>query len=399
MCSAVCVISGSLNIGLLRSSVDAVVARHESLRTTILENDGRPLQRVRDPCIGETALQESTCLARDGSDLDDAARSFASSFTQQCVDPITGPLFKASVASISKNEHILVLAADHLISDGSSLSLIYDEVWTYYFSVIEGRQPSLPDLPIQYGDYAVWQQQTYEAWLCRHGAYWRQRLAGAPHIQLPVEGAAAGADMSDYVQTHYELGEEISEGLRGVAKRAKLPLPLVVLAVYILTASRWREQDDLVLTFVSNARYRPQVRGMVGYLASQVYLRVQLRESATFLDLVRQVAREFYGALSHEAFDRVIDILPEWRSPGTQLHFNWLPAFPMQRDVRSTRTLSVRSVPFLTTWPADFLPWFGEYDGGVHLIVCHLPRRISVAAVEDLVELLRRVARESISCF
>jgi hypothetical protein len=237
----------------------------------------------------------------------------------------------------------------------------------------------------------------HDAWAAEHQPYWQQRLSGAVPVTLCSQQAPANTQISDYEQTHDRLGAELCAGLQEVSRRERAPLPLVVLTVYIAVIARWCSRDDLVLTFVSNARYRPQLHNMIGYLASQLFMRVGIGTSETFLGLLRQVSREFYLALSHESFDRVYDILPEWRNPGTQLHFNWLPACQVHASVIATNEgLTVRSVPFLTTWPASFLPWFFERDGDLHIVVCHLPQVFPRTTVGMIFENMRTFARELI---
>jgi hypothetical protein len=344
MCAASVRLLGPLDICLLRRSIEAIVQRHEALRTTIVLVDGVPTQHVNTAYDDHVSVVDLTEAPSRNIEAD--SKRLAQEFIDEEIDLSAGPLFAAKLLRQSDRDHVLVLALDHIVSDAVSYLILGREIWTLYNQGAQGQPFSLPLLPVQFADYAVWQQQTNDSWLKKHEAYWRERLAGAPSIQIPLDNNAAEVEYPTGATLHFPFGNTLSAKLRDLARRERTLLPLVVLTAYAVVMSRWLRQTDLVLVFGSHGRYRrPELENMIGFLAYGLHFRLEVTRHSSFLDLLRRATLEFYAASNHEDFGRVPDLIPECT---TELIFNWLPANWVRRSVHQEGRAheQVRTQPF-----------------------------------------------------
>lgn len=345
MCAASVRVSGLLNTSLLRRSIEAVVQRHESLRTRIVAVDGIPRQHIDTG--GGCELEVIDLAKVSPTNVEREARRLAQEFIDENIDLSGGPLFAVKLLKLSKLDHVLILALDHIVSDGVSYGILTRDIWASCKQATQGRPFSLAPLPIQFGDYAVWQQRTYDTWLKKHETYWRARLAGAPRPQLPLDDGLAEVDHPTVAVRHFAFGKMLSTGLRDMARSEQTLLPLVVLAVYVAVLSRWCNQRDLVLTFVSHGRHgRPELENMIGFLVNLLLFRIEVTKDDSFLDLLKRVSQEFHSACQHQDFNRVPDFVPECPVP-FELSFDWAPANWTGRSIQQEEAVSQFTVqPF-----------------------------------------------------
>lgn len=312
-------ILGPLDSGALQASIEAVVRRHESLRTRIVESDGHPRQHIDDTCDEHFAEVDLTRVHT--LHVEEEAKRLGREFIEQKVDLSIGPLFDSRLLRLSRREHVLVLGFDHILSDATSYGILSREIWSFYNQAVTGTPPSLPPLPVQFGDFAIWQQRTHRAWLDQHEAYWAERLVGAPRIQFPHDDPHS-AEFPSIETKNIPLGKALSAGLRDVARRESTLLPLVVLTLYATAILRWTNQRDFVVGFISHGRHgRPELKSMIGLLAYPLLLRIQVNEQDSLIDLMRRIDREFRCAFRHQDYGRVPDLIPEC---SVGLFFNWI---------------------------------------------------------------------------
>lgn len=309
-------IAGPLDAQLLRSSIDAVVARHETLRTRIVSADGVMRQAI--DTSSKCSFKIVDLIGESSEYVERKATEYAQEFIERRVDPAVGPLFEALLLKLFAYEHVLILALDHLVSDGVSYMVLKKEIWALYGQFAHGQPASLPELPVQFSDYAVWQEQTLTARRSKHEAYWREHLTGVRGIQHLREAAQPAV-----VDLQFPFAEVASDQLRDVARRERTLPVLVLLTAYIAAISNWCNQNDVVVAVVSHGRLgRPELRSMIGLLVTHLYLRVEIRNEDTFRDLLGRIKIELNAAYSHQDFDPVPDILPEHF---VALTLNWVP--------------------------------------------------------------------------
>lgn len=393
MCASAVRVSGPLNTGALRQSLLAAVHRHESLRTRIVMVEGIPRQQIDTIDGYELPVFDLSDLP--GVEAETEAKRLAQEFIDKGIDLSVGPLFEAILMKLSDCEHVLILALDHVVADAKSCEILNRDIWTFYAESAQGLACSLPGLPVQFADYVVWQHRTYDAWRRTHESYWRERLGGAPFVKIPVDGNALNTKLSAGATMHFPFGKRLSADLRELARREQILLPLAVLAIHVSVMSRWCRQDDLVLGFASHGRYRrPELENMIGYLASLLMLRIEIKDHS-FLDLLKQIKLEFSAACEHQDHGRLLRLFP---GSFPELTFNWLPSHRTLRSSEEQRLaqspLRIRSFPVRFAWLLKFTPLFYESAAGIGVVVHYRSDMCAPGTVEMFGKNLRLLAKE-----
>jgi len=389
---------GTLDVNLLRTCIRTVVRRHEALRTRIIALDGSPLQYIDED--GDVQLCVVEAEGGTGEALDRKIQLLATELMKQKVDLSVGPLFAARLLRFSAREHVLICALAPVISDATSVDILFQEIWTLYDQGARGLPFSLPPVLLQFGDYAVWEQKSYAAWRATHEAYWKSRLTGAPALRLPGGSAWKGSEGIDSEVACFSFGTLLGDRLQEVAKRERVLLPLVLCTIYVAVTFRWCAQDESVLWFVSNGRYSPELRGTIGFLVNVLNLRISMQPDDTFLSLLRRLKQEFYLALKHHDCNRVFDIVPELLSEPTDLIFNWLPSCgdgwsPLLNKGQATEAgLRVEQRTFHRTLSAGFRLAFLSVDAEICVSVAYLSEQFPLQVVERFVQNLRLFAEK-----
>lgn len=315
-------ISGPLNISLLRQSIEAVLCRHELLRSRFVEIDGVPAHHIDAACA--CPLNVVDLSGPSHLNAEEEVRGICADFFQEKIDLSIGPLFAVKLFKLPKHEHVLVISFDHMISDGESVEIVCREIWVSYRQAIQGAPFSLATLPVQFADYAVWQERTSAAWLKLHSGYWRRRLQSVQPTKLPRDDAVAAVEQPGGAILTIPFGPELSSELHEAARRARILPALVILTIYAAVMSRWCGLRDLVIKLPSNGRYRPELVDMVGWVSGPLHLRVEITEQDSWLDLLKKVDLEFNSAYEHYDFNRVPELVPDCI---TDLNLNCMPRF------------------------------------------------------------------------
>jgi hypothetical protein len=253
-----------------------------------------------------------------------------------------------------------------------------------YTQAVKGVATSLPPLPVQFGDYIIWQYRTAAAWLREHGDYWKSRLSDAPRIKLPINEGLMKPQAPTGAMLQIPFGETRSVGLRELARREHTLLPIVVLTAYAAVISRWYGQRDVLLGFASHGRYRSELRDMIGLLVTSLYLRIQVAAEDSFVDLLKRVDREFHTAHDHQGIDWIPGFITE---PITDLGFNWSPIDWANGTVGCAREIDdqTRLLPFSlkrAPWPTSFQPIFSDSDRGIVMTVVYQPDLFALDTIE-----------------
>lgn len=394
-CATAVRVLGALDTCLLQKSITLVAQRHDSMRTRFIDTDGTPLQHVDAPHEFSLDLVDLSHVRHEN--VEDEIRRLARELSDEEIDLSEGPLFGTALFKLSDAHHVMVSVFDHMITDGMSKRIVSNEVWTVYNHLAQGLPLSLPCVPLQFGDYAVWQQRTYCTWQKRHEEYWKVRLAGAPRIEVSSNGCLAEMRClpvsSDMWQ--FAFGRILSAGLRNIARRELTLLPLVVLTVYVAAMSLWCNRRDLVLLFVSNGRSRPELANVTGFVAHHLHLRVEIAPEDNFLDLLRRVTLELNFAEKHRDFDRVPSLVPECY---TELYFNWIPVGSEQTTTELHRQASdrIRIQPFAfrPILQCKFLPLFSDTSDGIVATVMYRPDLFDQGSIAHFGGSLRLFAEE-----
>ncbi|WP_438485388.1 non-ribosomal peptide synthase/polyketide synthase [Streptomyces sp. S186] len=323
-------LSGPLDLGALRGALDALVARHESLRTTFDTVDGQGVQIVRPAVAVPLPVREAGPVSSDSPDspAEDAETLIRSLFAEP-FDLRTGPLLRPTLIRVGEDEHVLVLSMHHIVTDGWSLGVVQRELGELY----AGRAPA--ELPVQYADYAVWQRETLTAQALEDGLeYWRAQLADAPVLELPTdrprpaERTTRGASYRTVVPA--ELVARFTEVCQ--AQGATLFMGLTAAAQLLL--SRYSGQQDVVLGTVTSGRDRAELEDLVGFFVNTLALRTRIDERENVHGLLAAVRGTVLDAFAHAEvpFDRVVDAVVTERDPSRSPLVQAVISFDSQAD-------------------------------------------------------------------
>ena len=396
MCAAALRITGPMNIDLLRTCLEELVRRHESLRTRIAAVDGVPRQYVSAQSI--CPLQICNLREREPAEGQREAMRMVQDFIDAKIDVAVDPLFEGRLLQLPGTEHVLILMLHHIIGDWLSCEILTRELWVLYGQAVRGLLLSLPELPIQFPDYAVWQQRTYASWLADHGAYWRELLNDAPHLRLSREGRLREVASPVGASRHFSLGEALSARLRELARQERTLLPLLVLAIHARVIAHWCDQSDLVVKFISNGRsHRRELLDVVGFLACILHLRIRSAREGDFLRLLSQVKESFVAAHRHHDFGHVPFLVPECVS---DVYFNWMPAPRAQPHCGpgvADHGLEIRMLPVSVAQPKKFIPFFYDCSTGIGVSVNYRPDIHSAGTIEQFGNTFLTFAQEMAS--
>jgi len=297
---------------------------------------------------------------------------------------------------LSDYEHLLILALDHLITDGLSHGILIEELWTLYGQAKRGQPFSLPTPTLQFGDFTVWLQRTHGAWLQKHEEYWTERLRDAPSNEIPGCNNSAVAAQPVGIRREISLGHVLSSRLREIARERHTLLPLVVLTIYLAVMSQWCNQRDLVVVFVTHGRCRRELRDVVGFLAHELFLRIEIGREDTFLDLLAKCTLELCTAYEHLNFGRIWELVPKHN---TDILFDWIVARGVPliteyqvHDGEDKLTVVPSSQPI--AMPAKFLPLFYDEGPVISIVLNYLPELLTPGAVDWFENELRLFADE-----
>ncbi|HEU0299248.1 MAG TPA: amino acid adenylation domain-containing protein, partial [Longimicrobium sp.] len=306
---------GPLRPEALRRALEALVHRHEALRTVFPARDGRPVQVVIPPAPFDLPLSDLSILPRDLA-LAEAERMVAE-HARQPFDLAAGPLFRVALLRVADEEWRLLVNLHHVIADGWSLDIVFRELAELYAAGAEGRAPELPPAGVQYPDFAAWQRRWLEGeQLERQLRWWRERLAGAPVLELPADRPRPATAHFTGRSVDFRLEAETVRGIEALA-RAEGATPFqVVLGAFQVLLARWSGQEDVVVGSPIAGRGRPETEGMVGLFVNTLALRTELSGDPAFREVVRRVREAALGAFAHQdvPFERLVEELKVERS-------------------------------------------------------------------------------------
>ncbi|MEO5730391.1 MAG: amino acid adenylation domain-containing protein, partial [Byssovorax sp.] len=309
---------GALDEAALAHVFGEVVRRHEVLRTTFAEHEGRPVQVIHPPGAAWALPRVDLSLLPEAS-REAAARQRAVAEAGLPFDLTTGPLLRTTLLRLAVDEHVLLVTMHHIVSDGWSIGVLVHEVAALYRAYHDGRPSPLPELAIQYADFAAWQRRwlTDEV-LDTQLAYWKERLAGGPMLELPTDRPRPLVLTHRGAHHPVILSAELRAALERLGRERGATLFMVLMAAFQVLLARWSGQDDIsVGTPVAN-RNRSEVEPLIGFFVNTLVMRADLSESPTFTGLLERVKEAALGAYAHQdlPFERLVEALRAVRDLG-----------------------------------------------------------------------------------
>ncbi|MFL6335978.1 MAG: amino acid adenylation domain-containing protein [Pyrinomonadaceae bacterium] len=304
-------LSGVLRAPALEAALTEVIRRHEALRTTFASRDGRPVQIVGEPMSVLLKVTDLSTLAE--AERRERTVQLVKEEAGTPFDLTRGPLLRAQLLRLEAEEHVLLLTMHHIASDGWSLGVLVREVAIVYEAELKGEPARLPELPVQYVDYAVWQREYLQGErLERQLTYWREQLAGAPAaLELPNDRPRPAAQ-SHRGSTHsFNLTPELSKRLEELSRGEGVTLFMTLLAAYQTLLWRYSGQRDILVGSPVAGRARGEFEGLIGFFVNTLALRTHLSPSMTFMELLGRVRETCLGAYAHQdlPFERLVEEL------------------------------------------------------------------------------------------
>jgi amino acid adenylation domain-containing protein/FkbH-like protein len=319
--------SGNLNMNALERSLSEIVRRHEILRTSFRTENNQPNQVIAPYTELQIELTDLTEIPE--SEQRAAVQRMAIEGAKAIFNLRTGPLFRASVLRLNLTEHVLLLNMHHIISDGWSLWQLVRELGVLYGAFAEGKPSPLPDLPIQYSDYGVWQRQWMrDDLLEQHLAYWTKQLEGAPGVlELPADRIRPAVQTYRGTTEKVILPLELLTRLREISAAGGSTMFMTLLAAYKTLLFRYTRQEDIVVGTPIANRTRSEIEELIGFFVNTLVMRTSLSGSPTFRELLQRVRDVALGAYAHQSlpFEKLVEVLqPErdlTRTPVFQIWF------------------------------------------------------------------------------
>ncbi|SFB04749.1 non-ribosomal peptide synthase domain TIGR01720/amino acid adenylation domain-containing protein [Amycolatopsis marina] len=358
-------LTGPLDTEALRSALDALVARHEILRTTFGSVDGVGVQFVH--ASGEPAWAVVDLSAAE--DLETSLTGLVQAEMQRPFDLRVGPLVRAMLIRAAEQDHVLVLTLHHIVTDRWSMNVLTRELITLYQDTAENAAADLPELPVHYVDYAVWQrdQWTDDA-LAGDLTYWREQLAGVDPLELPTDRPRPAVRTWHGGAESFALPAEDLDRLKELCGDAGVTLFMTLAAATQVLLARWSGSNDIALGTVTSGRDRSELEDLVGFFVNTVVLRSRIDELQSFTEFVGSVKETVLQAFAHQnvPFDAVVDELAPERDAGRTplvqammvLHNAWMQDTALPSGLRLTEY----ALPRLTTM-FDITVEYAERDG------------------------------------
>lgn len=309
---------GPLNVPVLRRAFSEIVRRHEAWRTTFPVVDGEPAQRVLPPFLVE--LPEIDLRSLSSAGREEEAVRLATTDARLPFDLARGPLFRVKLVLLNEEEQRLYITLHHLIFDGfSGYRVFLPELVALYDAFSHGHPSPLPELPFQFGDYALWQRERREgSALEPHLQYWRKQLNGPlPSLHLPLSGPPPAIQTFAGAMHSVSLPLALSESLRELCRREGVTLFMALLAAFKVLLCRYSGQEEILVGSNTAGRRQAGSEKLLGYFLNTVPLRTDLSGDPSFRELMERVRAVTLDALSHEQvpLDRLVAELQPERDP------------------------------------------------------------------------------------
>jgi tyrocidine synthetase-3 len=399
-------LKGKLDTGIIKRTFDEIIRRHEILRTVFLTVDGRPVQHVMEFHPIEIPIIDLT--HQDDSSQTQEVNEWLSREGQKMFDFETGPLIRVNLLKLKTEEHLLVTTEHHLVHDGWTQGILLKEFIAIFTAYSQGKPSPLPELPIQYKDYAYWQRGYMQGEVLQnHLAYWRKKLEGlAPILNLPLDKPRPPVISGSGAEKRVFLAKELSGQLEMFSRENGATLFMTMLAVFKVLLYRYTGSEDLCVgTGVANRRYK-EIEGMLGMVIDTLALRTIIPGELTFTQCLQRVKATCLDAYEHEdtPFEKVVEAVQPERSlsytPVFQVEFSFmdtpsevlcLPGLEVRVEPSHNRS-SKFDIGIIVEPPKDHR--MEETDGKIEMVWEYNTDILSHASIDRMVNHYNRLVEE-----
>jgi amino acid adenylation domain-containing protein len=380
---------GELDVAALEQSFNEIVRRHEVLRTSFTYGEGLPSQIIAPRVQLKLNVFDLSGLPEDVRERE--ARRIVGEEGSRPFDLAQTPLLRVGLLRLAEREHIAFLSMHHIISDGWSIGVLVNEVAELYDAFRAGRASTLPDLPVQYADFAAWQRGWLQGEVLETQlAYWKERLRGATQLKLPTDRERPAVFNSRGASLAVEIPLELLARLKELSRREGATLYMTLLAAFQTLLQRYSSQDDIVVGADMANRTRLETEGLIGFFVNMLVLRTDLSGDPSFSELLARVREVTLGAYEHQdvPFAMLVDELRVERELSRNPLFQVV--FVLQNaPLKELELPSVTLAPFefeVKTTPFDLVFSLSETAAGLKGSLTY-----STELFEE--ETIRRIAR------
>jgi amino acid adenylation domain-containing protein len=395
-------VHGDLNHGIVKRVLQEILRRHEVMRSTIVLVDGEPVQRITPAQPHELPVIDLRLLPE--TDRETEANRLAVEEGRKPFDLDRGPLWRFTVLRLAECDRILLVTAHHIAMDGSSATIFWKEFGLLYQAFITGRPSPLPELAIQYADYAAWQTKRNESEAAiQQLNYWTRQLAGTPPLlELPADRPRPPIQTFRGARHFFSLPQPLITELKALGRREQATFFMVLLAALQVLIARYTQKDDISIGTPIANRSHPEIEGLIGFFVNTLVLRGDLSGDPSFRELLRRIRRTTLEAFENQdlPFEKFVGTV---RAERSQAHSPLFQVLLIHQNTPSPTFI----VPGLSVKPFRFDSGVSKFDltlavrEEVHGLSCMLEynsdlfnaNRIERLA-EHLLVLLRAIADE-----
>jgi amino acid adenylation domain-containing protein len=291
---------GPLDVSAMHRAANELLRRHEVLRTTFKVIEGQPMQYIAptlEVSLVPVDLEPLPEAEREQEALRRVVEDVSAPF-----DLEQGPLVRAGLLRLSALDHVFYLNMHHSITDRWSAAVIEQDIGALYYSFLQGQPSPLPELPIQFVDYAVWQRERMRGEIYQSQlAYWKKQLEGAPFVlELPADNPRPAIQTFRGARVYFHLPQTLLEALRELSREEGATMYMTLMAAYKLLLYRYTGQEDMLVGCSIANRDRPETQNMVGFLLNLLVLRTDMSGNPTFRELLARERETALGAYAHQ---------------------------------------------------------------------------------------------------
>jgi amino acid adenylation domain-containing protein len=312
-------IQGKLDIEVLRQALEEIARRHETLRTRFVVVRGDLQQVIEDQVNVRLPVLDLSAIAGE-REREAEAMQVAQKESQWAFDLQQAPLFRGKLLRLSPLDHVLLFTMHHIISDAWSIGILIEEVSILYEAFGAGRPSPLPELPIQYADYSVWQRDCLEKGLLEPQlAYWKKQLAETSMLALPADRPRSAEQSQNGATRDFVIAAAIAQKLKKLAENSGATLFMVMLAAFQTLLHRYSGQTEIAVGTPVAGRRNSSTEKLIGFFINTLVLRVDLSEAPNFLELLQRTKEVTLEAYAHQdvPFEKLVEVLAPERNLGS----------------------------------------------------------------------------------
>ena len=292
-------VKGKFNAALIQTTLDEIVARHDALRTVFTNTDGIWRQAIRSTAPATFRQVDLGSVKAD--DREPRALELIQEEADKPMDLYEGPLFSALLVKVGELDSVLLIKMHHIIGDGWSLGLFWNEFANIYSAFVEGKTPCLPKLSIQFGDYASWSREYLNREIDRQTHYWTEQLRGAPTLlELPTDRPRPAVQTANGGQEIVTFSPDLLRGLNDLSKSEGSTLYMTLLAGFNALLARYTGAKDLIVGTPIAGRNRTETEDLIGFFVNTLVLRNDLSGDSSFREMLGRVRTTVLDAFSHQ---------------------------------------------------------------------------------------------------